>query len=125
MSHLVLCAHKGCTEIAEEGSRFCKRHKGDAAAPSSRRETRSASASQRGYGYRWRKLRNWFIHAHPYCAECLKRGRFVAATDVDHIVPHKGDPSLFWNVENLQALCHECHSRKTASEDGGFGNRIK
>ena len=27
-----------------------------------------------------------------------------------------------WDEENLQALCHACHSRKTAAEDGGFGN---
>jgi 5-methylcytosine-specific restriction protein A len=29
---------------------------------------------------------------------------------------------LFWNRSNWQSLCHSCHSRKTASEDGGWGN---
>jgi 5-methylcytosine-specific restriction protein A len=47
---------------------------------------------------------------------------YVQATVVDHIKPHQGDPELFWDSENLQALCAPCHSRKTASEDGGFGN---
>ena len=45
------------------------------------------------------------------------------ATDVDHIIPHKGDRSLLYDERNLQALCHECHSRKTFFEDGGFGRR--
>lgn len=47
------------------------------------------------------------------------------ATVVDHVIPHKGDWTLFcggMNYENLQGLCGRHHSMKTASEDGGFGN---
>lgn len=29
---------------------------------------------------------------------------------------------LFWDSANWQAMNKECHDRKTASEDGGFGN---
>ena len=47
----------------------------------------------------------------------MKAGRYVRATDVDHIVPHRGDPALFWDEENWQALCHSCHSKKTRNED--------
>lgn len=42
---------------------------------------------------------------------------------VDHIVPHKGDLSLFWSRSNWQSLCKRCHDIKTAMEDGGFGRR--
>lgn len=45
----------------------------------------------------------------------------VAATIVDHKVPHKGDKALFWDSTNWQSLCKPCHDRKTAREDGGFG----
>lgn len=83
------------------------------------------SAAQRGYGYRWRNVRAAFLREHPLCAECMRRGRLTPATDVDHIKPHHGDPDLMWDEENLQALCHACHARKTASEDGGFGNGKK
>jgi 5-methylcytosine-specific restriction protein A len=41
------------------------------------------------------------------------------ATDIDHVKPHKGDWHLFCggiNYENLQGLCHQHHSEKTASE---------
>lgn len=37
------------------------------------------------------------------------------ATDVDHVIPHRGNERLFWNEQNWQALCYECHSQKTAS----------
>lgn len=68
------------------------------------------------------------------CQDCMKRGittplsRGKKAKDnnsvahVDHITPHNGDPELFYDLDNLQSLCIECHSRKTATEDGGFGN---
>ena len=47
----------------------------------------------------------------------MKEGRYTKATDVDHIVPHRGDRDLFWDRNNWQALCHSCHSKKTAAED--------
>jgi 5-methylcytosine-specific restriction protein A len=40
---------------------------------------------------------------------------------VDHKVPHRGDMKLFWDRNNWQSMAKECHDRKTASEDGGFG----
>jgi len=49
----------------------------------------------------------------------------VRATHVDHVLAHRGDEGLRLDPNNLQALCHSCHSRKTASLDGGFGNEPK
>jgi 5-methylcytosine-specific restriction protein A len=43
---------------------------------------------------------------------------------VDHIRPHKGDRGLLYANENVQSLCESCHSRKTATEDGGFGRPV-
>ena len=102
-----VCGHCGCTRLTSE--RFCDIH--------SHRYDNRPSAHRRGYNSRWRKERELFLAAHPFCAECLKNGIHTAATDVDHIVPHKGDKRLFWDKSNWQALCHSCHSRKTASED--------
>ena len=47
----------------------------------------------------------------------MKEGRYTRATDVDHIVPHRGDPALFWDEDNWQALCHRHHSVKTRRKD--------
>jgi hypothetical protein len=44
------------------------------------------------------------------------------ANVVDHIIPHRGDMELFWDESNWQSMCEPCHNRKTASEDGAFGN---
>ena len=75
------------------------------------------SASSRGYGRAWQKARKEYLNAHPLCVECLRQGRYVKATDVDHIKPHHGDPALFWDRDNWQSLCHRCHSKKTGRED--------
>ncbi len=66
------------------------------------------SASKRGYGRRWRRLRLMVLRRQPMCQW---PGCFEAATDVDHIVSKRdgGDDSF----ENLQALCHAPHSQKT------------
>ncbi len=56
------------------------------------------------------------------CAECRLAGRVTLATEVDHIVAHKGDESLFWDFQdNVRALCKSCHSKKTARENGRRG----
>jgi 5-methylcytosine-specific restriction protein A len=79
--------------------------------------------AERGYGGRWQRTRAGYLRRHPLCVECEKAGRVTVATDLDHIIPHKGDMVAFWDSSNWQGLCKPCHSRKTATEDGGFGNR--
>jgi 5-methylcytosine-specific restriction protein A len=43
-------------------------------------------------------------------------GRLEPAIIVDHIVPHRGDPVLFWDEGNWAAMCKPCHDGKTARE---------
>jgi 5-methylcytosine-specific restriction protein A len=74
------------------------------------------SASARGYGVRWRRARAAYLAQHPLCASCQTAGRLVPATVVDHMVPHRGDPVLFWDEANWAALCKSCHDAKTARE---------
>jgi 5-methylcytosine-specific restriction enzyme A len=79
-------------------------------------DKRKPSASARGYDAQWRNARDQFLREHPTCASCG-----WPSIVVDHIAPHKGDQSLFWNRRNWQALCKPCHDRKTAQRDGAFG----
>ena len=65
-------------------------------------------------GAAWRRLRAAKLEHDPLCVDCYKRGRLTVATDVDHINNDATDNS----PDNLQSLCHECHSRKTQADMG-------
>ena len=62
---------------------------------------------------RWARLRDQVRARNPLCIHCERAGRIEGWTDVDHIVPHRGDPRLFWDVDNLQGLCAGHHAEKT------------
>jgi 5-methylcytosine-specific restriction protein A len=49
-------------------------------------------------------------------SQCYDEGRVTACYQVDHVAPHRGDEVLFWDeINNWQALCAACGSRKTAA----------
>lgn len=76
------------------------------------------TASERGYGNDWRKLRQEILlRDKGLCQECRRRGRLTKATHVDHIKP-KADGGTDDPV-NLQSLCKTCHEVKTIRENGG------
>lgn len=72
------------------------------------------SAHERGYNWRWRRARLLFLAENPLCRTCEDSGKITAATVVDHIIPHRGNQALFWNVSNWRATCSACHASKTA-----------
>lgn len=79
------------------------------------------SAAKRGYGRRWRRARKMYLAHHPLCVACAARGRTTLATVVDHIVPARHRPELFWDAANWQAMCHRCHNAKTAADASRYG----
>ena len=76
-----------------------------------------ASATARGYGYRWQQERLRFLAAHPLCCMCEAEGRVTAATVVDHEVPHQGDQQLFWDRTNWRAMCKPHHDSDAQRKD--------
>ena len=109
----VPCHHQGCPRLVEVNERYCEEH-----APLHKESVRPSRANGAWYcTKRWQILRKNVLAEEPFCRECMKQGFAVQATDVDHIISHKGNPELFWDRTNLQALCHSCHSKKTAKED--------
>lgn len=118
------CAAPACGALVR-GVRYCPKHEHLIKVVTRQHDERRESSTQRGYSYKWQQARKGFLAKHQLCVACLADGLVVASTDVDHIIPHKGDKDLFWTRSNWQALCHPCHSRKTATEDGGWGNTIK
>lgn len=74
----------------------------------------------------WRKLREFHLKHNPLCAECLKNnGKVTAADSVHHIIsPFKGNKvnyELFYDPNNLESICAECHA-KVHAEERGFVN---
>ena len=107
---MVPCKHPGCPALIPAGTKYCDKHK--AMHPE---EVRPAAS--RGYNSRWRRARKQYLQTHPLCVECMKDGRYVKATVVDHIVPHRGDQKLFWDRSNWQGLCEHHHNVKTMTAD--------
>lgn len=115
------CSWPGCNELTDGGR--CDKHKHAAAKEYDRQR---GSASTRLYDRRWQAASKVYLRMHPLCQcpECQEgRLRTTAASVVDHIEPHKGDIDLFWNEANWQSMNKNCHDKKTATEDGGFGNQ--
>jgi len=79
-------------------------------------ESERPSSTDRGYGWRWLKIRRRFLRLNPLCAKHLEQGQIVAAVAVDHIKPHRGDPKLLYDWNNLQSLCIPCHNKKSCTE---------
>lgn len=105
------CRHPGCGVLTAGG--WCGAHR-------PKRIERGADSASWQWMYRtdlWRKeLRPNQLAREPFCRECARRGIREYATDVDHVEPHMGDWTKFADPENLQSLCHSCHSRKTLEE---------
>lgn len=84
------------------------------------------NTTERGYGVRWARYSKQYRKDNPLCVDCLAMGRLTSVEHgghVDHIQAVTGpDDPQFWNPANHASRCISCHSRKTAQEDGGFGN---
>lgn len=67
---------------------------------------------------RWKRLR-WSTLLRDMFT-CQRCGRVEADTSLlvaDHKTPHRGDPVLFWDAENLQCLCRSCHDGAKQREE--------
>ena len=114
----VFCAEPGCSAIVSSGR--CPEH---ARAADLARGSRQA----RGYTNRWARRAAMFRARYPLCgmrpngrppvmSQCFDERRVTVATQVDHVVPHRGDRVLFWDeFDNWQALCASCGARKSAA----------
>ncbi len=88
-------------------------------------DRRRGTATSRGYDVRWRRARDSFLREFPLCGQrpreqrpvmskCFEENRVTAASQVDHVVPHRGNnPALFWDRDGWQSMCGTCHKRKT------------
>ena len=104
------CKRPGCFALTREG--YCPEHK-----------PKQAQRRESAEWHAWYFLPIWTddlrptqLFREPFCRECARKGIRTRATDVDHVVDHKGVWERFIDRANLQSLCHSCHSRKTMRE---------
>lgn len=105
------CRSRGCPRTTTDRDGFCEVHKGSGW----ERHNKGQTATQRGYGPEWRRLRNIVIKRDKgLCQPCRREGVFRPGSSVDHIKAkaHGGtdDPS------NLECICTDHHRAKTARE---------
>ena len=90
-------------------------------APEQSRQARRALATNSA---QWRAIRAQKLGANPWCECCVRHGckRCAPVARPANQVDHRDGNSHNNEMANLQSLCAPCHSRKTAVENGGFGN---
>ena len=80
----------------------------------------------RGYDERWIKERSAYLARNRECLGCKAVGLSITADVVDHIIPHRGDPNLFWDFSNWQPACYWHHnSIKAALENLWQARKIR
>ncbi|MBT6298605.1 MAG: HNH endonuclease [Rhodobacteraceae bacterium] len=78
----------------------------------------------------WRSLRGLVLTRHKFrCQRCkvtLTNGRSdPRSAIVHHIKPHKGNLTLFYDPDNLEAVCWSCHSGAIQSQEAlGYDTTI-
>jgi len=104
------CKHPSCNKRTTRA--WCDEHRPPA---SKRYDRKRPNAFRRGYDARWERLRQLKLKEEPLCRSCLALGIATPATQVDHIIEKPIDvPAWDYDLDELQSLCIECHSRKTA-----------
>jgi 5-methylcytosine-specific restriction protein A len=107
------CKHNGCPSLTNDPTRYCAEHKRQAQQEQDRER---GTAAERGYTYQWSKVRKMYLNEFPLCNDCEQVGKVTSATEVHHIKPiGEGGNN---ERDNLMSLCHVCHSRRTAKEQG-------
>jgi len=111
------CAHPGCGRLVPSGDRHCDEH-----ARQHRQQfdakRRAEQPWRRWYNTaRWRALRSWRLATEPLCRMCQGSGLVTAGTVVDHVEPHRGDETMFFDPENTQSLCKPCHDGAKQSQE--------
>jgi 5-methylcytosine-specific restriction enzyme A len=64
----------------------------------------------------WKSIRRHRLAEEPRCRQCAIEGRTEAANYVDHVKPHLGRRSLFFQYENTQSLCAHHHNLRKREE---------
>lgn len=106
------CSNPRCYKMASKGGR-CEDHQ-----PEPWFSSKLKTAAERGYGYKWKKLRaKVLIRDAHLCQTCFRAGIITVASEVDHkLNKARGGTD---SMDNLESICSPCHKDKTNKERKG------
>ena len=102
MRPTAFCSAPGCSTRVRSGR--CDAH-------ARQLEQRRGSASARGYGRAWRKLREYTLTRDPLCHDCTSEGFIALAEHLHH--PHKISDGGAVLTSNTIPLCARHHNIRT------------
>lgn len=99
------CAYPGCPRLSD--GRYCEEHR---RIVERQYEQHSRDPQvHRKYGRSWKRIRNSYAMAHPFCERCYAQGVLRHVEEVHHIVPiSRGGTHA---TSNLMSLCRSCHNQ--------------
>jgi len=106
---------RSCRVGIHYGTGYCEKCQGTESTKRWEQHHKGRTATQRGYGSQWRKIREQVLTRDKnLCQPCLRNNIATTAKQVDHIIAKALGGS---DIEsNLEAICVKCHGTKTAKE---------
>ena len=105
------CKAFGCPNTTSNPNGYCDEHQ---ALAKHYGVGARENSYRRGYNKRWEKFRIRYLQKHPLCMDCKAEHRLEPSTEVHHKKKLRDYPELKYAENNLMALCHQCHSKRTA-----------
>lgn len=107
------CRYPGCSAVvplaeSRECFGYCGKHKTEGGMFKELTKERLSFYQTKA----WRQLRRIKLGRQPVCERC----RVALATEVHHIENARGNEEGRLDLDNLQSLCHRCHSSETVGE---------
>lgn len=119
-----MCAVRSCSISVTTHPYYCNKHRWLSEKPQYKFEVSKDEWRQKAKRFyrsrKWKLLRKEVLKEFPFCDICKLR----MSEDVHHLEPLRNSWEKRLDKENLQALCHSCHSRIT-SEKTLWNRKIK
>jgi 5-methylcytosine-specific restriction protein A len=102
-----ICRSPGCNALIPQTETYCDKHKREPSPPFI-----TAIRSNNYNTAQWRQLRKKILKEQPRCFHC----GCTNDLQVHHVIPPRGNEELFFDENNLVAVCATCHRILTSHE---------
>jgi 5-methylcytosine-specific restriction protein A len=110
-----LCRFPGCRELLEK-SGYCKVHTKQNANKTRKPFEGAIRSNESLYRtYKWKQLQKKVIARDERCNYC-GIPKTECQLQAHHLIPPRGNEDLFYDEQNLVAVCYDCHAVITQME---------